>query len=136
MASEPSVGAGARNAVNIEKVEQVTNNFGPQVDSSLNSAIRDTLYGLLDEANSPHIVSMQTHPCYLYVHQGNPHLVDEVQVNVVVGAGGQGGGARHGEGDPLADEGVICSALDWDTVGDDFLVVGHFELREGTTGSL
>ena len=79
---------------------------------------------------------MQTHPCYLYVQQRDPHLVDEVQVNVVVGAGGQGGSARHGEGDPLADEGLICSALHGDTIGNDFLDVSHFDLREGTTGSL
>ena len=58
VAGEPSVGAGARDAVNIEKVEQVANNFSPQVDSSLNSAFRHALHGLLDESNSPHVVSV------------------------------------------------------------------------------
>ena len=42
-----------------------------------------------------------------------------VQVNVVVGAGGQVGGAGHGEGDLPTDEGVVGSSLHWSTVSHD-----------------
>ena len=72
---------------------------------------------------------METHPCYLDVEQGDPHLVDEVQVDEVVGAGGQVRGARYGEGDLPADEGIVCSALHLDAVGDDVEVLFFFILH-------
>ena len=81
---------------------------------------------------------MQIHLCYLDVKEGYPHLVDEVQVHVVVGAGGQGGGARHSEGDSAADKRIFCSASDLHTIGDDvhfLLCFGfHFVGRGGTAG--
>ena len=82
---------------------------------------------------------METHPCYLDVEQGDPHLVDKVQVNEVVGAGGQVRRARHGEGDLPADKGVVCSTLHLNTVGDDVEILFFFYLHvsgmgRGTTG--
>ena len=72
---------------------------------------------------------METHPCYLDVEQGYPHLVDEVQVDEVVGAGREISGARHGKGDLPADESIVCSALHLNTVSDDVEILIFFNFH-------
>ena len=117
-------------AVHIEIVVQVADYLGFEIDGSLNLALGHTLHSLAYCTNNTDILTVETHPCYLDVVQGDPHLVDEVQVDEVVGAGGQVRGARHSEGDLPADEGIVCTALHLNTVGDNVEVLFFFDLHD------
>ena len=64
---EAAEGLNAGDAINIKHFIQVSNNFGLQVDSSLNFPIVDTLNGLADGTNRSNIAPVQIHLCYLDV---------------------------------------------------------------------
>ena len=118
-ASEALERLGAGDAVHVEHVEHVADNLGLEVNCALDLALGDALHSLAYRSNNSNILAVKKHPRHLDVEQGDPHLVDEVQVDEVVGAGGEVRGACHSEGDLAADEGIVGTSLHLHAVRDD-----------------
>ena len=89
------------------------------MNGSLNFSFVYALNSLTDAANCSHVTTQYRHPRYLDVEQRDVHAVDEVQVDVVVGAVRRVLGARHSEGDLAAHECEVCSALHLYAIGND-----------------
>ena len=83
LTSQPGVSPGAGNTVHTKDAVEVANYLGLEMDGALDSALGDTLDGLLDAADSADIVAQEGHPGYLDVAERDSHFVDEIQVNKV-----------------------------------------------------
>ena len=95
------------------------------MDCALADSLDDTLDGLFDVSNRAQVLSLIPHAANLDLLQGDPHLVDKIQVNVIVSSVMKVVGAADGEGDLRTNKRKVCPTSDLGLV----CVDGHFDLK-------